>query len=258
MKKASSVIKVFLASLMSISLFSGSISSILAKETSTPVEAPISVNEEYRLYRNIPDSTWTSNDTEAIDEFNEMQDQITKSMVLKDGKYEYDYDVVRDIVYNFEFTKVNNQLGTNWNHENFLEEAINLIDNFENKESSEAFASTCSATRAAGCDENWESSGWNYGRTAMDTDTTTYYATLSENYSVGAVGLGSVAARMTALVPILSGILFAAGGATGFYYSSFASWLRYNNSLTDCGTVVDINKFTFVYTIWTQPEFANR
>lgn len=252
MKKFNHIGKIILSSLMSLLLILGSASFVSAKEIS--IEP---VTEESGLYENVPDNAWTSNNSEAVSAFNAMQDRITKSMTLVNGKYVYDYEKIHNIVYEFDFTEINQELGTSWNRESFLQTAINLIDNFESKNIDES-ESACSLTRASMCNQNWETEGWNYGRSALDKNRTNYYATLCDNYSVTTTGAGALAAKMTAAVPILAGIMLAAGLGASLYYSSFASWLRHNNSLTNCGTVVDINRFTCAYTIWTQPEFANR
>lgn len=215
-------------------------------------------SDKFSIYQNIPNASVASADSQAIQEFNEMQDKITLSMTFKDGAYNYNYQTIYDIVYNYNFTDLNNELGTNWSKESFLETAIVLIENFESKNNDNEKVCSITSARAKMCGENWETSGWNYARSAMSTNKTAHYITLCNSLALGSGTAGSIGAKMTALVPILSGILFAAGAAGALYYGTFALWLDHNNKLTKCGTVVDINKFTYVYTIWTQPEFGNR
>ena len=70
--------------------------------------------------------------------------------------------------------------------------------------------------------------------------------------------VGAGAAASTISVPVLAAVLGSFGGIGKAYYNSYARWIRYNNDLTSCGIVTDQNKFTQVYDIWTQPEFANK
>lgn len=91
---------------------------------------------------------------------------------------------------------------------------------------------TNGSVRATMCGQSWESSGWNYVRVT------------------GAATVISV--------PALVAIMGVASGIGQAYFNSYARWIRYNNDLTSCGIVTDQNKFTAVFDIWTQPEFANR
>ena len=155
--------------------------------------------------------------------FMKMQDKITNTLSLKDGKYIYNEEKIREIVYEYDFNAYNKKYNTSWTKQSFFNSAMKNIRDFKDvkKSNGACQVETRGTARATMCGQNWESSGWNY-------------------------------------VPVLAAVLGSFGGIGKAYYNSYARWIRYNNDLTSCGIVTDQNKFTQVYDIWTQPEFANK
>ncbi|MFR4722957.1 MAG: hypothetical protein ACLT8P_12125 [Holdemanella porci] len=52
--------------------------------------------------------------------------------------------------------------------------------------------------------------------------------------------------------------MVAASALDVAYYNTFANNLSYQNSLSKCGTVIDINKFYFHYQIWNQANYNGK
>lgn len=62
--------------------------------------------------------------------FLNIQDQITKTLSLKDGKYVYDMNKIREIVYAYDFTGYNKKYHTSWTNKSFFETAITNVREF--------------------------------------------------------------------------------------------------------------------------------
>ena len=172
--------------------------------------------------------------------FMKMQDKITNTLSLKDGKYIYNEEKIREIVYEYDFNAYNKKYNTSWTKQSFFNSAMKNIRDFKDvkKSNGACQVETRGTARATMCGQNWESSGWNYADLCAT--------------------VGAGAAASTISVPVLAAVLGSFGGIGKAYYNSYARWIRYNNDLTSCGIVTDQNKFTQVYDIWTQPEFANK
>ena len=188
----------------------------------------------------------TSNEVTNEDLFIELQNNITESMTVRDGKYIYDEEVISSLI-NLSDVKFEN---INFTKEDFIEIAIKNIQETDLTENY--------LTRGIYCNSNFNAGGWNYTRafasksvTEGDIADLTYAA---NNWGLVAAGAGS-ATMFTGPV----GAAFFAGFALGAGWNSwYASTLA--NSLTvknngRCGTVTDINKYTTVFTVWSQEEF---
>ena len=192
--------------------------------------------------------------------FMKMQDKITNTLSLKDGKYIYNEEKIREIVYEYDFNVYNKKYNTSWTKQSFFNSAMKNIRDFKDvkKSNGACQVETRGTARATMCGQNWESSGWNYVRVARNTSGAKKLANEMDDAADLCATVGAGAAASTISVPVLAAVLGSFGGIGKAYYNSYARWIRYNNDLTSCGIVTDQNKFTQVYDIWTQPEFANK
>lgn len=189
---------------------------------------------------------------DAIETFMEMQDEITDSMTVSEGKYSYNYEIIKSIVYGFDFTNVNEKLGTDYTNESFLNLAINDIENTEITTNSEDSVCTIGAGM---CKENWTSSGWNYERAAMDDNNTTGTISDCKNWAAALLASGTIGGATASVAP-LAFILISASALGVAWYTMVGNSLESKQKQADkCGVVMDINKYTYQYSIWTQPEF---
>lgn len=77
----------------------------------------------------------------------------------------------------------------------------------------------------------------------------------AKNYAEICAAGGTIGGAATAAVPAVAAILIAASALGVAYYNTFANNLSYQNSLSKCGTVIDINKFYFHYQMWNQANY---
>lgn len=197
---------------------------------------------------------------EILTGFMNMQNEITNSLSLKDGKYVYNEEVIKEIVNAYDFTEYNKKFNSSWTKQSFFDLAMKNIKEFEDvkKMNGSCPIDTNGSVRATMCGQNWESSGWNYVRVARDKNGANKLANEMEDAAALCGVMGVAGAATVISVPALAAIMGVASGISQAYFNSYARWIRYNNDLTSCGIVTDQNKFTAVFDIWTQPEFANR
>lgn len=195
---------------------------------------------------------------EVLKDFNNLQVQIDSVLKNDGAKYIYNENEVIEVIdeYNFDFSSFNKFFDTNYTEESFTDTALNLIENAELEYHSEG-RETCDI-RGTYCHKNGTSSGWNYDRFYKDKRNSEKAALgldeLSRNWSLIGAG-GGLASLIPGIGPaIVAGIGLGAGW-NSWYASTLAAAIRSNNSDGDCGTVTDINKFTTVFSVWSQREF---
>ncbi|HHC7684196.1 TPA: hypothetical protein ACN3H6_003098 [Enterococcus faecalis] len=101
--------KFFVSSIVAISLLSG---------LGVPSVAVAAGNDE------ISSIQQNKEKAEATNEFLAMQDQITSVLRIEDGHYVYNKEDVKNIVYSFDFDKLNQQLDLDYTKESFYSVAI--------------------------------------------------------------------------------------------------------------------------------------
>lgn len=207
----------------------------------------------FSLFTNVHASTrMTYEDT--IVAMNDLQNRITAVLELRDGKYTYNYNEIKNIVYEYEFEDANEYFGTNYTQESFLNKTISLIEDYEYTEN-ENIPSVCAVNGI--CNQTWTIDGWNYTRTAQTKQVTAALVNDCRNSANILTAGGSIGAGITWSVPPLAAILGGAGALGALYYNNLANNLEYQNSLSNCGTVLDINKlFPVYYQIWNQVNYT--
>lgn len=181
-------------------------------------------------------------------DFEVLQDKISETLTLVSDRYVFDEAFIKNLVFQFDVESFNAQYGLHYTNQSLFDSIINEISEYR--------YSNQITMRSTYCNTDKEVSGWNYTRTFASKKSTNYYITSLRNYAKIIAAAGATGTAITAPVPPLD-IFEGAIGTLGYlYYDSFADWLAYNNDKSSgCGTIFDINKFTFVYTIWNQIEF---
>lgn len=196
----------------------------------------------------------------SLKEFSEMQDQITSILSEIDGHYSYDKSAVKEIVYKFDFEKLNKNTEITFTKETFYDIAISNIENTNLKPVNHT-------KNGNQYNRNHFESGWNYGRLWMDTSSTKQkiHELTGASKAVGALkeggGVitgGSIGALIAEFItgpvlPIISGILTIEFIYAEWYFDNVAENLGYKNNGT--GTILEVNKFTTHYNCWSQDEY---
>lgn len=197
------------------------------------------INVDARAYE-------TKTDEQILAEMQQMQDRITETLIIEDNKYIYDYDTIKEIVDVYDFDEFNQVAGTNYTKESFLDIAMDSIENTD---------LTPQVIPTGICGQTWKIEGWNYVRTAQTKAVSNALVNDAKNYAEICRAGGTIGGAATAAVPAVAAILIAASALGVAYYNTFANNLSYQNSLSKCGTVIDINKFYFHYQIWNQANY---
>lgn len=196
---------------------------------------------------------------ELVKSFNDLQSEIDKVLRIDDTKYVFNKEDVVNVInnYDFDFQTYNEYFHTNYTNEGFADIVIKMIENADLTYHSNDSGS-CSL-RGTYCGKNGTSSGWNYDRFYNNKTNSKKVADkldeLSRNWSLISGASGGIGAFLPGIgTAIASGIALGAVWNT-WYTSTLASAIRSNNEDGNCGTVTDINKFTTVFTVWSQREF---
>lgn len=176
--------------------------------------------------------------------FEKLQMDIDNVLKVNNGRYVYNTQEVRRVIKdnNFNFNEFNKINKTDYTLESFTQEVLNLIEQVD-------FNKFVVSRGTSGV--NRHEQGWNYHRYYND-----YYKTLSiskilQDYSIGIASLTGLAG----LLPFGNIFIGIVGGYGAAYCGLLSNALNYNNSLNQDGTVMDINKFTTVFSVWNQRYF---
>lgn len=174
----------------------------------------------------------------VLAEFKEMQDEITENLELSFDGYVYNYETIKKIVNDFDFTDVNEHLNFEYTNESFLEEAIGWIDETDTR-------SLMMAPRAS-CNAHYQTSGWNYDRWYMRSSyiPTWLYETRKVVNNNG-LAVGGIAIIIGAMPGAILGL---ADLGYGWYWNGLMNEVEYKN--TGCGVVYDIDKYVGMYFLW--------
>lgn len=190
---------------------------------------------------------------ETIDEeFKTLQNKIDSKLdiVYSNGEYVYlyNYDDIKEIIYHsgFDFKQFNDRYGTNYDESSFLKAVITSIDTTKLRSNITPIATYCN--------HNESTEGWNYYREFMSESVSK--TTISDlrqtatNFRLG----GTAGGILIGTVSKLFGGVFKIGTAyDAWYFDTLANSIEAN--LSGCGSVVDVNKFTTVFTVWDQRNF---
>ena len=228
--------KFFLCSIVATSLMGG---------IGVPSVAMAASNEEMNMVEQ------SKEEEVATREFLAMQDQITSVLQIEDGHYVYNKDDVRNIVYSFDFDKLNQQLDLNYTKETFYNIAIESIDQTKFKENKFTTYNTNPYNK------NDFQEGWNYYRSWQDHNTAK--TSIKNMYDAADVltagaGIGGIVGIFSSgpLAPFV-GIMAGVSGLTALYFQNMARNTEYKNNYS--GIVLEVNKFTAVYDVWSQSEY---
>ena len=207
----------------------------------------------------VPTSVFAEED--IVEEFMDLQDKVTAVLEVDGDHYVYSEDEVISVIKaeNFDFAALNEVLGTNYTEDSFIEMALY---NIENTELGIRYADgSCPVqTRGTYCGRSAYEEGWNYTRTYLTESET-------DDAIVEIRGLSNEQSDYSSIFFILGDIYPGALGKLFSYIASLglgisATWnklyceaLEYNNDLSSCGTVSDINKFTYIFDVWNQGNF---
>lgn len=189
--------------------------------------------------------------TPAVRSMLEMQNRITDTLSKENGKYVYDYDLIKEIVYEFNFTDINKELNKEWSQETFFNEVITNIEN------------TTFSTRKKrySCGSNVVDGGWNFRRTYRDKGRTNEAI---KEFSALATS-DDIVSQITEVAGNISIPFYPAAGAffTGvswFYglHGTYVGDLAYalnNHNYNSCGTVTTINVWTGSNNVYNQTVY---
>lgn len=228
---------------------------VIGASTLPAIVSADQINEQTQIYnRNVKKSVIEKEKQNAIQKFTEMQNKITDSMYVENGRYIYDETTIKNIINSFDFVFLKEKTGIEYTNISFFNVAItnikqtrviDLADRGGNK-----------------YNENKVQEGWNYGRFWWDETNTTkkidQLEDVADKITFGTITGGG----------ILELIITYFGGAFGAVFSMLVSmgigieaWLL-NNIATNLervqngtGTVLEINKFTAVYDCWSQDKY---
>jgi len=198
------------------------------------------------------------NASPAMKSMFDLQNEITEHLGKKDGKYVYDYETIKNIVYSYDFTEINKELGQTWTKETFLGTVILNI------ESTEVESRTKRAyVTGRICNVNKTDKIWNSRREYRDRQKTSVhiYKLRLDADSISAAWTLTKESNiqlLMALYPVYPGLSLAItlGGLAKEvpvrWMKGVANSLTNSNNKGYCGTVLDINSFTSVYSSWNQ------
>lgn len=222
---------------------------------------PISASNEVTLM--IDDESYYHTDSEAyssapdaVQEIMDMQNEITLSLSKENYRYVYDYDLIKDIVYAFDFSEFNELTGQNLTPETYLEIAIEGIESVEFP-----MMETYAYTTGPMCGYTMTQTIWNSRREFRSKSATTSHA---YKLRLDADSLNAAWAMTKAEnTVLLMGLYVAYPGlkwavmAGGVVKSIPVNWMKgvansiSKNNYNGCGTVLDVNKVGW-YSSWNQ------
>lgn len=241
-----------IASLLSISLF-------------LLFSVPISAS--FDLKDGIEDDSYYSTESvayldapEPMRNVMDMQNEITLSLTKSNFRYKYDYEIIKDIVYSFDFSEINQLTGEQITSEVFLEMAIEGIESVRFP-----VIETYAYTKGPMCGINKTDSIWNSTREYRNKSRTTSHAGSLMQQSIeidlfggnmDATGFGAIVASIAVFSPIIATVISGMSigySAVGIWLGGVSKSLTKSNQKNNCGTVLDINMVGW-YSTWNQMD----
>lgn len=195
----------------------------------------------------------------AMQHFEIMQENITSQLVPNSDftKFHYNKEAIKDIVYSFSFEKLFVETGIELNAETFFDIAIHNIDN--TVPIKEDYISSYWITGPQ-YGKHAVEERWNSVRTFMPKYAVKDYIGVLrhktyQNVAIGLVIKGAAklkvfGAQGDLVVSTLGSLVILVAG----WNEGLANHLADFNERTNYGVVLDTNKFTAYYKMWTQPS----
>lgn len=196
------------------------------------------------------------NASPAMKSMYDLQNEITDTLKKVDGKYVFSEEAIREIIYRYDFSAINEEIGQNYTHESFLNLVIESIS-----ATSLVQIKTRAYTQGPMCSVNKTDSIWNSSREYRDRNrTATHIQRLRVDAdSINAAWTGTKALNVALLATFYSiypGLKLAVI-AGGIIKSVPVNWMKgvanslSSNNYNGCGTVLDINLVGW-YSSWNQ------
>lgn len=184
---------------------------------------------------------------EAIEvEYYELINEINEHLTIKEGSYSYDYDYVKELVYNFDITSANEHLGGDWTHDSLL---IEMINNIEGTSQISDYTDNDNLMLASTCQVNSVNTYWNYSRVWANQSKSTSLSNLyirSSNLSGSVSTISSFLAegfRVAGLAgyAATADVVSVVAGYNSSHRSSLGNSIKNNN--WSCGTIHEVDLF---------------
>ena len=211
------------------------------------------------------DSEVYVNSSPAMQRMLDLQNKITDSLIINNGKYVYNYERIKTLIYNFDFTELNKEIDESLSPNRFLEMVVYQLENVNMTVNRQPSYSTFAYTQGPMCGVNKIDSIWNSKREYRDYSRTQSHAKQLMDSGVAiqynaanmtATGWSAIVAGVAVWSPVIAGTMKAIKHG----YSGFGLWMRtVSTSLTNsnakntCGTVLDIN-IVQVFSTWNQKD----
>lgn len=202
----------------------------------------------------------------AIQNFEIMQQKITDSMTIDtNNHYVYNEKEIKNIVYSFNFENLNKNTKLNYTKETFFALAMDSI------KSTEVKIMNLSEKNGDKYNVNAVVEVWNgktfwmdyYNTKVKESQYQNLLATLEAN-GQGIEFIGNIPDLAVAIGPELSAVMETNIGALGSLFSVLVEYAKFacksaylrlvEANLSEYGTVLDLNKFTFSNQVWTQKD----
>ncbi len=186
-------------------------------------------------------------------DFDELQQVITEIYYESDNSVVEKRLKIEKLVLSFDVDYMNNIYNTSYTNKELLERILYELEHYNYELEQLDKNRTLSY-----CGANFNTSGWNYNRFFRNKSNTIQLAYDLEKVANDTTLIGIPSAIIALLGPIGQAIATGMGIGTIFnvwFYSGWASALRYNNEGHACGTVSDLNKFFPNYSVWSQVGF---
>ena len=118
---------------------------------------PVSAHENDKTLENgyYPENSQVYiNASPAMREMYDLQNRITDKLDINEGKYVYDYHVIKELIYSFDFTELNKELDNPLTKEGFLTLVISRLDSVQPSIQNQPTFSTFAYTQGAMCGVN--------------------------------------------------------------------------------------------------------
>lgn len=198
------------------------------------------------------------NSNESEREFLDLQNEITLSLGEINAKYVYDEVTIRNIINKYDFNLINKSMDSPIDKESFINDVLYSLDTVKIEKPSPNSVSLLSRGYPTGklCGHNGSYSIWNSMRDYLDKEESEDYVhtvrQLALKLGAGATVGGAV------LGPFSGGVLTIILGAVGTLgvtkFTLMGNDVEHYNSKSSCGTVVDLNRFTYHHYVFSQKD----
>lgn len=183
------------------------------------------------------------NNQDIEQDFEELQETITDSLLLSEGNYAYDETYIRSLINDFDVAALNEKYNLDWTNDSLADAMILSIQN--TKPSIQTYGRWCDTTY------EHPMYGWNYDRYVEGVSSTTKWIAELRRIAIQDDHLGDISDLFGQTIGFVTNIISLIDKN---YKRGLANALEAKN-YNECGTVTDINRFTAGHTVWNQKEF---